>query len=108
MLIAKITFLICCSSDIILILTDVCGLTAGVTRWWVGRDNAILTEPALSQKNCLKARRLPPPWPRRSLPGIGCTSRSIPQSGAVLLECSRKGRGGVSLARQTHRGCSGV
>ena len=27
---------------------------------------------------------------------------------ALLLECSRKGRGGVSSERQTHRGCSGV
>jgi len=40
MLIAKITFLICCSSDIILILTDVCGLTVCVTCVWAGVDSA--------------------------------------------------------------------
>ena len=28
--------------------------------WWMGRDNATLTEPALSQRNCLKTRRVPP------------------------------------------------
>src|SRR6266498_4015159 len=39
-------------------------LTACVTRWWVGRDNAILTEPTPSHENCLKTRRLPP---------VGCT-----------------------------------
>ena len=41
-----------------------CGLTACVTRWWVGRDNAALTEPTSSQENSLKTRRLPP---------VGCT-----------------------------------
>src|SRR5919108_1836358 len=39
-------------------------LTAGVTRWWVGRDNATLPEPTSSHRNCLKTRRLPP---------VGCT-----------------------------------
>ncbi len=34
--------------------------TASVTRWWVGRDNAILTEPTSSHTNCLKTRRVPP------------------------------------------------
>ena len=34
--------------------------TIGVTRWWVGRDSAILTEPTSSQENCQKMRRLPP------------------------------------------------
>ncbi len=38
--------------------------TACVTRWWAGRDNAILTEPTSSRANCLKTRRLPP---------VGCT-----------------------------------
>jgi len=38
--------------------------TAGVTRWWVGRDNAALAEPTSSHANCLKTRRLPP---------VGCT-----------------------------------
>jgi len=38
--------------------------TAGVTRWWAGRDNATLTEPTSSHTNCLKTRRLPP---------VGCT-----------------------------------
>ena len=38
--------------------------TACVTRWWAGRDNAILTEPTSSHGNCLKTRRLPP---------VGCT-----------------------------------
>jgi len=41
-----------------------CRLTACVTRWWVGRDNAALTEPTSSRANCLKTRRLPP---------VGCT-----------------------------------
>ena len=31
--------------------------TARVTRWWVGRDNAVLTEPASSHANCLTAHR---------------------------------------------------
>ena len=39
-------------------------LTAGVTRWWAGRDNATLPEPRLSQEKCPKTRRLPP---------VGCT-----------------------------------
>src|ERR671923_708873 len=39
-------------------------LTAGVTRWWVGRDNATLPEPTSSHANCLETRRLPP---------VGCT-----------------------------------
>src|SRR5688572_33234781 len=30
------------------------------TRWWAGRDNATLTETALSHANRLKTRRLPP------------------------------------------------
>ncbi len=38
--------------------------TVCVTRWWVGRDHAILTEPTSSHTNCLKTRRLPP---------VGCT-----------------------------------
>ena len=40
--------------------------TAGVTRWWVGRDNATLTEPTPSHESCLKTRRLPP---------VGCIIR---------------------------------
>src|SRR6266508_4188335 len=40
-------------------------LTADVTRWWAGRDNATLTEPTSSHAKCLKTRRLPP---------VGCTS----------------------------------
>src|SRR6266498_1967246 len=36
--------------------------TAGVTRWWVGRDNAALAEPTSSHANCLKTRRLPSRW----------------------------------------------
>src|SRR5574341_351086 len=40
------------------------GLTVCVTRWWAGRDNAILPEPTSSHANCLKTRRLPP---------VGCT-----------------------------------
>jgi len=47
--------------------------TAGVTRWWVGRDNAILSESTSSRSKCLKTRRLPPSWPRRTLSGVGCT-----------------------------------
>ena len=39
-------------------------LTACVTRWWAGRDNAALTEPTSSHVNCLKTRRVPP---------VGCT-----------------------------------
>lgn len=35
-------------------------LTVGVTRWWAGRDNAILTESTPSHENGLKTRRLPP------------------------------------------------
>src|SRR6266542_2741496 len=38
--------------------------TAGVTRWWAGRDNATLPEPTSSHANYLKTRRLPP---------VGCT-----------------------------------
>ena len=38
--------------------------TAGVTRWWVGRGNAALTEPTSSHAKRLKTRRLPP---------VGCT-----------------------------------
>jgi len=38
--------------------------TACVTRWWVGPDNTTLPEPASSQTNCRKTRRLPPPWSR--------------------------------------------
>ena len=65
--------------------------------WWVGRENATLPEPALSQEKCLKTRRVPPPhlhdllsksravpvWLRRTLPEIECTSE-IPGGGAVL------------------------
>ena len=32
-------------------------LTACVTRWWVGRDHATLTEPTSSHENGLKTRR---------------------------------------------------
>src|SRR4051812_41883474 len=35
-----------------------------VTRWWAGRENAILPEPASSHTKRLKTRRLPP---------VGCT-----------------------------------
>ena len=35
-----------------------------VTRWWAGRENAALPEPASSHRKCLKTRRLPP---------VGCT-----------------------------------
>src|SRR5512143_3502863 len=45
------------------------GLTVCVTRWWVGRDNATLTEPIPSHANCLKMRRLPP---------LGCTLCWVP------------------------------
>src|SRR6266540_231957 len=38
--------------------------TACVTRWWVERDNTILTEPTSSHANCLKTRRVLP---------VGCT-----------------------------------
>ena len=31
----------------------------GGTRWWVGRENAALTEPALSHENCLKNAATP-------------------------------------------------
>ncbi len=41
-----------------------CCPTAGVTRWWVGGDNAILSERTPSHSNCLKTRRVPP---------VGCT-----------------------------------
>jgi len=46
--------------------------TVGVTRWWAGRDHAALTELTSSHTNCLKTRRLPPPWPR-CFSGFGCT-----------------------------------
>src|SRR5574341_647954 len=49
------------------------GLTVCVTRWWAGRDNAILPEPTSSHANCLKTRRLPP---------VGCTLCWV----AVILE----------------------
>jgi hypothetical protein len=39
-------------------------LTACVTRWWVGRENAVLTGPTSNHAKCLKTRRLPP---------VGCT-----------------------------------
>jgi len=39
---------------------------------WVGRDHAILPERTPSKENGAKTRRLPPPWPRRTLSGIGC------------------------------------
>src|SRR6266498_4280110 len=32
-------------------------LTVCVTRWWAGRDNAILTESTPSHRNCQKTRR---------------------------------------------------
>jgi hypothetical protein len=44
-----------------------------------GQDKAILTEPTSSQEKCLKTRTpslraaVPPPWPRRTLSGIGCS-----------------------------------
>jgi hypothetical protein len=38
--------------------------TAGVTRWWVGRENAILSESTPSHAECSKTRRLLP---------VGCT-----------------------------------
>jgi len=41
-----------------------CCPTVCVTRWWAGRDNAILSEPTPSHTKCLKTRRLPP---------VGCT-----------------------------------
>jgi len=34
--------------------------TAGVTRWWVRQDNAILAGLTSSYAKCLKTRRLPP------------------------------------------------
>ena len=37
-----------------------CALTVCVTRWWAGRENAILPEPASSHENGLKTHRLPP------------------------------------------------
>src|SRR5829696_8061591 len=46
--------------------------TVCVTRWWAGRENATLPEPASSHAKSLKTRRLPPPWHLRSLQGIGC------------------------------------
>src|SRR5687768_6235491 len=39
-------------------------LTACVTRWWAGRDNAGLPETTSRHANCLKTRRVPP---------VGCT-----------------------------------
>jgi hypothetical protein len=47
-----------------LISYDLSGLTVCVTRWWAGRENAILPEPASSYEQRLKTRRLPP---------VGCT-----------------------------------
>src|SRR5215210_4810182 len=41
-----------------------CRPTARVTRWWAGRDDAILAGTTPSHANCLKTRRLPP---------VGCT-----------------------------------
>ena len=41
-----------------------CWLTVGVTRWWAGRDNAILMESTPSHAKRSKTRRLPP---------VGCT-----------------------------------
>ena len=43
--------------------------TVGVTRWWAGQDNAVLTELTSSHANRLKTRRLPPPWSRCSSEG---------------------------------------
>ncbi|MBE2197982.1 MAG: hypothetical protein IAE79_05180 [Anaerolinea sp.] len=37
-----------------------CSPTSGVARWWAGRDNTALTEPASSHETCLKTRQLPP------------------------------------------------
>jgi hypothetical protein len=34
------------------------------TRWWAGRDNAILSKTISSHENCLKTRRVPQ---------VGCT-----------------------------------
>src|SRR5688572_9117150 len=54
-----------CSMDLhSFLIYDLSSPTVGVTRWWVGRDTASLTEPASSYTNCLKTRRLPP---------VGCT-----------------------------------
>jgi hypothetical protein len=67
-----------------------------------GRDNDILSEPTSSHENCLKTRTAQ--RPTTMAPAYFAGDRVH----AVLLECSRKGRGGVSSERQTHRGCSGV
>src|SRR5687768_15057405 len=54
-----------CSMDLhSFLIYDLSSPTVGVTRWWVGRDNATLPEPASSYTKCLKTRRLPP---------VGCT-----------------------------------
>ena len=44
-------------------------LTVCITRWWAGRDDTVLPEPASSHAKCLKTRRLPPPWSRCSSEG---------------------------------------
>jgi hypothetical protein len=38
-------------------------LTARVTGWWAGRDNASLPKLTSSHENCLKTHRVPPPAP---------------------------------------------
>src|SRR5215211_595638 len=53
------------------------------TRWWVGRDNAILVEFTPSHAKCLETRGLPPPWPRCSS-GFGCIIILVLVQDAVL------------------------
>ena len=65
-----------------------------VTRWWAGRDNAILTEPTLSHANSPKTRKLPSPAPAY-FAAVRHTSRSI---AALDLTTSHGiGNGAVSL-----------
>ena len=64
-------------------------LTVCVTRWWAGRDNAILTEPTSSHAKCLKTRRLPP---------VGCTTGEQRRS----LSAKKQGRKGSILRSGRH------
>src|SRR4030095_15294684 len=45
------------------------------TRWWAGRDNAILSEPTSSHANCLKTRR---EASHHASPGALCRGSSAP------------------------------
>src|SRR5215207_3021372 len=53
-----------------------------VTRWWTGRDNVALTEPALSPENCSKNA----PTPATTAPAYFAGDRVHAVLGGVLLQ----------------------